>query len=96
MNALGIDPKNLEYDFKRDWNQFQSSRLKQFIIAWLQKEVRETWRVLESVSPADLGKAQGAMLEARKMLNLIERPHCPDDVMKEVVAFLEKTGKYYA
>lgn len=96
MNALGFDPKNLEFDFKRDWNGFQGSRMKLFLVAWLQKELRESWRVLESVSPADLGKSQGAIVEIKKMLNLIERPHYPDDVMKDVLTFIEKKDKNYA
>lgn len=95
MNALGVDPKNLEFDFKRDWNHFQSSRIKLFLVAYLQKELGNCQRAMESVSPAELGNAQGAAGQIRRMLNLVERPHCPDDAMKEVIAFLEKKDKNY-
>lgn len=93
MNALGIDPKNLEFDFKRDWHQFQGNRVKLFLVAYLQKQLRNWWRALENLPPAELGNAQGAVAEIRRMLNLLERPHAPDDVMREVVEFLEKKDK---
>lgn len=94
MNALGIDPKNLEYEFKKDWHQFQGSRVKLFLVAYLQKQLKVWWCALENVSPGELGKAQGAITEVKRMLALVERPHCPEDTMREVIAFLEKDENY--
>jgi hypothetical protein len=89
MNALGIDPKNLGYEFRNDWRGFQTSRIKQFLVAWLQKELASQARILENVSPDDLRKAQGSIATLRRMINMVERRHCEEPV-KEVLAFLDK------
>lgn len=88
MNALGIDPKNLSFEFKRDWQQFQGSRVQKFLVFWLEKELKDSRSALENVTPADLGKAQGVVAQIKKVKNLLERPFC-DEPLKEVVAFLE-------
>jgi hypothetical protein len=88
LNALGIDSKNLEFDFRRDWLFFQDSRVKKFLVCWLQKELNEAHRVLENVVPADLGKAQGTVAQIKKMLNLVEKKFC-DESLKEVLTYLD-------
>ena len=90
MNALDIDPKNLAFDFKRDWMLFSESRVKKFLVAWLQKELRDARCALENVEPDDLGLVQGNVSRIKKMLNLVERPYCPEEALKEVLAYLEK------
>ena len=59
MNVLDVDPKNLAYDFRRDWKLFQDGRVKKFLAAWLQKELKEARGALEYVAPENLGKSQG-------------------------------------
>ena len=88
MNELGIDGNNF-YDFRRDWHLFSESRVQKFLVAWLQKELASQARILENVSPDDLGKAQGSVAAIRRMINLVERRHCEEPV-KEVIAFLDK------
>jgi hypothetical protein len=90
LNALGIDPKNLSFDFKRDWHLFSESRVKLFLVTWLRRELRSSWQLMENVAPADLGKAQGAIFEIKKMLNVLECQQCPDTALREVITFLEK------
>ena len=90
MNALGIDPKNLGYEFRNDWRGFQNSRIKQFLVAWLQKELASQARILENVSPDDLRKAQGSIATLRRVVNIVEQPHCPDEALKEVLDYLDK------
>lgn len=87
---LGIDPKNLSFEFKRDWQTFSESRVKKFLVAWLRKELENAMRALENVAPADLGKQQGIVIEIRRMLNLVQQPHYPDEAMREVIVFLER------
>jgi hypothetical protein len=91
VNVLNIDPKNLTYAFRKDWFEFSDSRVKKFLVAWLRRELKNSRLTLESVSPADLGKAQGIVSEIKKMLHLVEQPHCPDDALREVVTFLEES-----
>lgn len=88
MNELGIDGNNF-YDFRRDWHLFSESRVQKFLVAWLQKELASQARILENVSPDDLGKTQGSVAAIRRMINLVERRHCEEPV-KEVIAFLDK------
>ena len=88
MNELGIDAGNL-YDFRRDWHLFAESRVQKFLVAWLQKELASQARILENVSPDDLGKAQGSVAAIRRMINMVERKHCEEPV-KEVLAYLDK------
>ena len=88
MNELGIDAGNL-YDFRRDWHLFAESRVQKFLVAWLQKELASQARILENVSPDDLGKTQGSVAAIRRMINMVERRHCEEPV-KEVLAFLDK------
>ena len=88
MNELGIDGNNF-YDFRRDWLLFTESRVKKFLVAWLQKELASQARILENVSPDDLGKTQGSVAAIRRMINMVERRHCEEPV-KEVLAFLDK------
>ena len=88
MHELDIDAGNL-YDFRRDWLLFTESRVKKFLVAWLQKELASQARILENVSPDDLGKTQGSVAAIRRMINLVERRHCEEPV-KEVLAFLDK------
>ena len=88
MHELDIDAGNL-YDFRRDWLLFTESRVKKFLVAWLQKELASQARILENVSPDDLRKAQGSIATIRRMINLVERRHCEEPV-KEVLAFLDK------
>ena len=88
MNELGIDGNNF-YDFRRDWHLFAESRVQKFLVAWLQKELASQARILENVSPDDLGKTQGSVAAIRRMINMVERKHCEEPV-KEVLAFLDK------
>ena len=88
MNELGIDGNNF-YDFRRDWHLFAESRVKKFLVAWLQKELASQARILENVSPDDLGKAQGSIATLRRVVNIVERKHCEEPV-KEVLAYLDK------
>ena len=88
MNELGIDGNNF-YDFRRDWHLFAESRVQKFLVAWLQKELASQARILENVSPDDLGKTQGSVAAIRRMINMVERRHCEEPV-KEVLAFLDK------
>ena len=88
MNELGIDGNNF-YDFRRDWHLFSESRVQKFLVAWLQKELASQARILENVSPDDLGKTQGSVAAIRRMINMVERRHCEEPV-KEVLAFLDK------
>ena len=88
MNELGIDGNNF-YDFRRDWHLFSESRVQKFLVAWLQKELASQARILENVSPDDLGKTQGSVAAIRRMINMVERKHCEEPV-KEVLAFLDK------
>ena len=88
MHELDIDAGNL-YDFRRDWLLFTESRVKKFLVAWLQKELASQARILENVSPDDLGKTQGSIAAIRRMINMVERRHCEEPV-KEVLAFLDK------
>jgi hypothetical protein len=88
MNELDIDGNNF-YDFRRDWHLFSESRVQKFLVAWLQKELASQARILENVSPDDLGKTQGSVAAIRRMINLVERRHCEEPV-KEVIAFLDK------
>ena len=88
MHELDIDAGNL-YDFRRDWLLFTESRVKKFLVAWLQKELASQARILENVSPDDLGKTQGSVAAIRRMINMVERRHCEEPV-KEVLAFLDK------
>ena len=88
MNELGIDGNNF-YDFRRDWHLFSESRVQKFLVAWLQKELASQARILENVSPDDLGKTQGSVAAIRRMINMVERRHCEEPV-KEVIAFLDK------
>ena len=88
MHELDIDAGNL-YDFRRDWLLFTESRVKKFLVAWLQKELASQARILENVSPDDLGKTQGSVAAIRRMINMVERKHCEESV-KEVIAFLDK------
>ena len=90
MNALGLDPKNIGYEFRREWQSFQSGRIKPFFVAFLNKELADARRVLENVSPQDLGKTQGIVFQLKKTLNLVEQPHSPDEVLKQVLDFLEE------
>jgi hypothetical protein len=53
-------------------------------------ELRSSWQLMENVAPADLGKAQGAIFEIKKMLNVLECQQCPDTALREVITFLEK------
>ncbi len=87
MNVLDIDLNNA-YDFKRDWQIFQESRVKRFLMAWLLKELKGAYCVLENVAPPDLGKVQGSVIQIRKMLTLIEKRNC-EDSLKETLAYLE-------
>ena len=96
MNTLEIAAESLEFDFKRDWQQFQGSRIKLFFVAYLRKQLRGWWRAMESLPPSELGQAQGAIAELRRMMTLVERPYCPDDELKNVVEFLTKKEKNYA
>lgn len=88
MNELGIDGNNF-YDFRRDWHLFAESRVQKFLVAWLQKELASQARILENVSPDDLGKTQGSIAAIRRMINMVERKHCEEPV-KEVLAYLDK------
>ena len=88
MNELDIDGNNF-YDFRRDWHLFSESRVQKFLVAWLQKELASQARILENVSPDDLGKTQGSVAAIRRMINMVERRHCEEPV-KEVLAFLDK------
>ena len=88
MHELDIDAGNL-YDFRRDWLLFTESRVKKFLVAWLQKELASQARILENVSPDDLGKTQGSVAAIRRMINMVERKHCEEPV-KEVLAYLDK------
>ena len=88
MNELGIDGNNF-YDFRRDWHLFSESRVQKFLVAWLQKELASQARIIENVSPDDLGKTQGSVAAIRRMINMVERKHCEEPV-KEVLAFLDK------
>jgi hypothetical protein len=88
LNALGIDPA-LTHDFKREWLFFQSSPVKKFLVCWLEKELGDAHRVLENVAPEGFGKAQGIVVEIKKMLNLVELKFC-DDPLKDLLAYLEK------
>ena len=88
MNELGIDGNNF-YDFRRDWHLFSESRVQKFLVAWLQKELASQARILENVSPDDLGKTQGSVAAIRRMINMVERKHCEEPV-KEVLAYLDK------
>ena len=88
MHELDIDAGNL-YDFRRDWLLFTESRVKKFLVAWLQKELASQARILENVSPDDLGKTQGSIAALRRVVSMIERKHCEEPV-KEVLAFLDK------
>ena len=88
MNELGIDAGNL-FDFRRDWLVFSGSRVQKFLVAWLQKELASQARILENVSPDDLGKTQGSIAAIRRMINMVERKHCEEPV-KEVLAYLDK------
>ena len=88
MHELDIDAGNL-YDFRRDWLLFTESRVKKFLVAWLQKELASQARILENVSPDDLGKAQGSIATLRRVVNMVERRHCEEPV-KEVLAYLDK------
>ena len=72
MNELGIDAGNL-YDFRRDWLLFTESRVKKFLVAWLQKELASQARILENVSPDDLRKAQGSIATLRRVVNIVEQ-----------------------
>ena len=88
MNELNIDADNF-YDFRRDWHLFAESRVQKFLVAWLKKELASQARILENVSPDDLGKTQGSVAAIRRMINMVERRHCEEPV-KEVLAFLDK------
>jgi hypothetical protein len=88
MNELDIDGNNF-YDFRRDWHLFSESRVQKFLVAWLQKELASQARILENVSPDDLGKTQGSVAAIRRMINMVERKHCEEPV-KEVLAYLDK------
>lgn len=88
LNALGIDPKNLEFDFKREWLFFQESRVKKFLAVWIEKEIASAYIALENVSPTELGKLQGAVSQLKKVKNLVEKKFV-DEPMKDVLAFLE-------
>lgn len=88
LNALGVDPKNLKFDFKNDWLFFQEGRVKKFLVVWLEREIHNAQNALENVAPADLGKAQGVLSQTRKLKNLVEKKFA-DDPLKDVLAYLE-------
>jgi hypothetical protein len=92
VHALGVDPKNF-FDFKRDWLFFQEGKVRQFLAVWLEKELDNALRSLESAPPADIGRLQGAALQIRKMKTLVDKKFC-DEPLKEILAYLDSKERY--
>jgi hypothetical protein len=85
---LDIDPNNLKFEFEGEWSRFQISRVRKFLSLWLRKRLNELHLSMESVAPVELGKAQGAVHEIRRMISLVERPFAVD-ALREVITYLE-------
>ena len=60
LNALDIDPQNLEFDFGRDWLAFQNGRVCTFLIFFLQMQIGKLCRALEAAPTfEDVKELQG-------------------------------------
>lgn len=90
VNILEIDPKNFSFEFGRDWATFRDSRVKKFLVVYLEKEIYELHLALENTAQEETRRLQGALKEARKILSLIDRPFSDDATMKDILAFLQK------
>jgi len=90
MNDLGIDPHNFKFDFGRDWTLFRDSRVRKFLVLYLQRQVELGRSDLENSStPDDLRVAQGGIRANRHMLTLLGMLQVEEKV-KEVITFIEK------
>jgi hypothetical protein len=91
LNALDIDPKNLEFDFGRDWTTFQSGRVCTFLALFLQMQIGKLCRALETAATLeDMKELQGQIAEARHLLTVLGLSDAKPQVL-QVVEFLKTT-----
>jgi hypothetical protein len=88
MNALGVDPHNLKFDFERDWCAFRDAKVKRFLALYLRKRIYAHRLNLESAAPEKLGEVQGQIREAKQLLAVIEQAFITEQ-LTEVLKFLE-------
>lgn len=88
---LDVDPKNLEFDFNPDWQKFRESRLKKFLVCWLESRTHLEHLALEACAPAELGKHQGALVELKKFTALLNKESAGEE-LKQTITYLENHG----
>ena len=89
VNPIGVDPKNLRFDFNPEWASFRDGRIRKFLSCWLEMRIARLQLALENVKPEDLLKVQGGIAELKVARDLVNCPFA-NEPLKEVITFLEK------
>ena len=73
MEDLGIDLKNLAFDFGREWGFFREARVKKFLALYLRRRIELHHLALEQGATIEaLKTCQGAVMEAKHLLSILD------------------------
>lgn len=90
VNPLDIDPKNLAFDFKKDWLQFRDSRVQKFLVLRLKRHLANQHLQMEICPSEQFTKLQGAAAQLKEMVALLQLDDVTDQ-LKQTIEYIEKS-----
>lgn len=87
-----IKPDDLQVGLERDWNSFQNSVVRTFLVVWLRKELRNLSLQLENVQASELQGVQSQVKLLKRVLEFVQRSSWKDS-LPDMLEFLKQVEK---